>query len=167
MHAFVAPFRMSSTLIKPDATAASADRRAADQNAILCAAQQKRFGEPPRRAINRPLHHRHTGNVIIKNYPAVAEGSEPPELTSGRLVVPGGSARAPAPIFGQPLHERRPIGNVLNAGQPMAPAAIGRRRPDRLNDDQALGVDDLDEEETFPWKPGAGGIRRERDRPYL
>jgi hypothetical protein len=49
----------------------------------------------------------------------------------------------------------------------MAPAAIGRRRPDRLNDDQALGVDDLDEEETFPWKPGAGGIRRERDHSYL
>jgi len=46
VHAFVAPFRMSSTLIKPDATAASAHRRAADQNAILCPAQQKRCGEP-------------------------------------------------------------------------------------------------------------------------
>jgi len=89
---------MSSTLRDPATTALSAHRRAADQNAILCAAQQKRFGEPPRRAINRRLHHRHTGNVIIRNYPAVAEGSEPPELTSRRLVVPGGSTRAPAPI---------------------------------------------------------------------
>jgi hypothetical protein len=53
---------------------------AADQNAILCAAQQKRFGEPPRRAVNVRLHHRHTGAVIIKNYPGVAEGSEPAEL---------------------------------------------------------------------------------------
>ena len=50
MHVFVALFRMSSTLRKPDATALSAHRRAADQNAILCAAQQKRFGDPPRRA---------------------------------------------------------------------------------------------------------------------
>jgi hypothetical protein len=25
-------------------------------------------------------HHRHTGKVIIRNYPAVAEGSEPAEL---------------------------------------------------------------------------------------
>jgi hypothetical protein len=40
---------MSSTLRNPATTALSAHRRAADQNAILCAAQQKRFGEPPRR----------------------------------------------------------------------------------------------------------------------
>ena len=50
MHALVGSFRMSSTLSKPDTTALSAHRRTADQNAILCAAQQKRFGDPPRRA---------------------------------------------------------------------------------------------------------------------
>jgi hypothetical protein len=36
VHASVASFRMSSTLSKPDTTALSAHRRAADQNAILC-----------------------------------------------------------------------------------------------------------------------------------
>src|SRR6516225_9777990 len=61
---------MSSTLRKPDTTAFSAHRRAADQNAILCAAQQKRFGEPPRRAEHGRLHHKHTGKVIIKSGPA-------------------------------------------------------------------------------------------------
>jgi len=64
------PFRMSSTLRKPDTTALSAHRRAADQNAVLCAAQQKRFGDPPRRPENGRLHHRHTGEVIMKNGPA-------------------------------------------------------------------------------------------------
>lgn len=64
MHASVASFRMSSTLSKPDTTALSAHRRVADQNAILCAAQQKRFGDPPRRARNGRLHHRHPGRVI-------------------------------------------------------------------------------------------------------
>ena len=80
VHASPTPFRMSSTLRNPDTTALSAHRRAADQNAILCAAQKKRFGEPPRRATHGRLHHRHTGKVIIRNYPAVAEGSEPAEL---------------------------------------------------------------------------------------
>jgi hypothetical protein len=70
VHAPPTPFRMSSTLRKPDTTAFSAHRRAADQNAILCAAQQKRFGEPPRRAEHGRLHHKHTGKVIIKNGPA-------------------------------------------------------------------------------------------------
>ena len=70
MHASPAPFRRSSTLSKPDTTALSAHRRAADQTAILCAAQQKRFGEPPRRAEHGRPHHKHTGKVIIKNGPA-------------------------------------------------------------------------------------------------
>jgi len=157
---------MSSTLRDPATTALSAHRRAADQNAILCAAQQKRFGEPPRRAINRRLHHRHTGNVIIRTIPQWPKAANLPNSPrDGWWCLADRPERRRQ--FGQPLHERRLIGNVLNAGQPMAPAAIGRRRPDRLNDDQALGVDDLDEEETFPWKPGVGGIRRERDRPYL
>ena len=54
------PFRMSSTLRKPDTTALSAHRRAADQNAVLS----------PRRPENGRLHHRHTGEVIMKNGPA-------------------------------------------------------------------------------------------------
>src|SRR6516162_8959793 len=75
---------MSSTLSKPDTTALSAHRRAADQNAILCAAQQKRFGAPPRRARNGRLHHRHTGRVIMRNRSAATEGCEAPRalLTS-------------------------------------------------------------------------------------
>jgi len=67
VHAFIAPFRMSSTLSKPDATATEAQRRAVDQNAILCPAQQKRCGEPPWRGRNGRLHHRHTGRVIMRN----------------------------------------------------------------------------------------------------
>jgi hypothetical protein len=70
VHASPAPFRRSSTLSKPDTTALSAHRRAADQNAVLCAAQQKRFGEPPRRAEHGRLHHKHTDKAIIKNGPA-------------------------------------------------------------------------------------------------
>ena len=70
VHALPTPFRMSSTLRNPDATALSAHRRDADQNAVLCAAQQKRFGDPPRRPENGRLHHRHTGEVIMKNGPA-------------------------------------------------------------------------------------------------
>jgi hypothetical protein len=35
----------------------------------------------------------------------------------------------------------------------MAPAAIGRRRPDRLNDDQALSVDDVDRRRLSPGNP--------------
>ena len=50
----------------------------------LCAAQQKRFGEPPRRATNRRLHHRHTGKVIIKKYPAVAAANLPNSSNAGR-----------------------------------------------------------------------------------
>jgi len=41
----------------------------------------------------------------------------------------------------------------IKAGQPMAPTAIGRRRPDSLDDDQAVGVDDVDEEECLPGNP--------------
>ena len=67
VHASPAPFRMSSILRKPDTTAFSAHRRAADQKAVLCAAQQKRFGEPPRRAGKARLHHGHTGEVIMRN----------------------------------------------------------------------------------------------------
>ena len=67
VHTSVTSFRMSSTLSKPDTTAFSAHRRAADQNAVLCAAQQKRFGEPPRRAGKARLHHGHTGRVIMPN----------------------------------------------------------------------------------------------------
>jgi hypothetical protein len=70
VHASATPFRMSSTLRKPDATAFSAHRRAADQNAVLCAAQQKRFGEPPRRAGNARLHQGHTSELIMRNSPA-------------------------------------------------------------------------------------------------
>jgi len=75
---FANAFRMSPTLRTPDATAFSAHRRAADQNAILCAAQQKRFGEPPRRGRNGRLHHRHTGKVIMSNSSVATEGGEPP-----------------------------------------------------------------------------------------
>jgi hypothetical protein len=40
----------------------------------------------------------------------------------------------------------------------MATAAIGRRRPDRLEDDQALRADDVDdEEEPLPGKPLRAG----------
>jgi hypothetical protein len=80
VHASVTSFRMSSTLSKPDTTALSAHRRAADQNAILCAAQQKRFGDPPRRARNGRLHHGHPGRVIMRNRSAATEGREAPEL---------------------------------------------------------------------------------------
>jgi len=78
VRALVASFRMSSTLREPDTTALSAHRRAADQNAILCAAQQKRFGDPPRRARNGRLHHRHGGRVIMRNRSAATEGCEAP-----------------------------------------------------------------------------------------
>ena len=91
MHALVGSFRMSSTLSKPDTTALSAHRRTADQNAILCAAQQKRFGDPPRRARNGRLHHRHPGRVIMRNRSAATEGCEAPRalLTSaGALRIP-------------------------------------------------------------------------------
>src|SRR5215467_10187628 len=67
VHTSPTPFRMSSTLSKPDTTARSAHRRAADQNAVLCAAQQKRFGEPPRRAGKARLHHGHTDEVFMRN----------------------------------------------------------------------------------------------------
>ena len=91
VHASPTPFRMSPTLRTPDATAFSAHRRAADQNAILCAAQQKRFGEPPRRGRNGRLHHRHSGKVIMRNSSAAIEGCEAPRalLTSaGALRIP-------------------------------------------------------------------------------
>ena len=64
VHASPTPFRMSSTLRKPDTTARSVHRRAADQNAVRCAAQQKRFGEPPRRARYGRLHHKHTDKPV-------------------------------------------------------------------------------------------------------
>ena len=80
MHALVGSFRMSSTLSKPDTTALSAHRRTADQNAILCAAQQKRFGDPPRRARNGRLHHRHPGRVIMKTVPRRQKAVRLPEL---------------------------------------------------------------------------------------
>jgi len=54
---------------------------------------------------------------------------------------------------------------IKAAGQPMATTAIGRCRPDSLDDDQTVGVDDVDEEECLPWQTVAGEIRQERDHP--
>ena len=55
----------------PVATAPSAHRRSADQNAIRCAAEQKRWAEPPRRAANGLSHHR---QVQVRAFGAASFG---------------------------------------------------------------------------------------------
>src|SRR5262249_14784312 len=99
VHGSPTPFRMSSTLSKPDTTARSAHRRAADQNAVLCAAQQKRFGEPPRRAGKARLHHGHTDEVFMRN------GSLLPTVRLRSLLGQAlrGSNRFAAFCFARPL----------------------------------------------------------------
>jgi hypothetical protein len=53
----------------------------------------------------------------------------------------------------------------IKAGQPMATTVIGRRRPDRLDDDQAVGVDDVDDEECLPGKPSREGFAKNEATP--
>jgi len=119
VHASPTPFRMSPTLRTPDATAFSAHRRAADQNAILCAAQQKRFGEPPRRGRNGRLHHRHSGKVIMRNSSAVTEGGGPPRALPTRLERLGYRLD----------HRRQPFaGKFAKIGQLAKPAPAQRCR---------------------------------------
>ena len=110
---------MSPTLRTPGATAFSAHRRAADQNAILCAAQQKRFGEPPRRGRNGRLHHRHSGKVIMRNSSAVTEGGGPPRALPTRLERLGYRLD----------HRRQPFaGKFAKIGQLAKPAPAQRCR---------------------------------------
>jgi hypothetical protein len=53
----------------------------------------------------------------------------------------------------------------IKTGQPMATTAIGRRRPDSLDDDQAVGIDDVDEEECLPGKPSREGFAKNETTP--
>jgi hypothetical protein len=58
VHASGVPFFRSPTVRMPAVMARSAHCRAACQNISLCWAQQKRFGEPPRRGVSGWRHHR-------------------------------------------------------------------------------------------------------------
>ena len=59
VHAAGSPVLMSAIVSIPIATAFSPHRRNADQNAVRCAAEQKRLGEPPCRAGKGRPHQRH------------------------------------------------------------------------------------------------------------
>ena len=67
VHGSGVPFFKSLTVRMPAAIARSAHCRAACQNISRCWAQQKRFGDPPRRGVSRRLHHR--------QHPSVATGA--------------------------------------------------------------------------------------------
>ena len=72
MHATAAPSLTSATVRMPLATARSPHLRSADQNAALCVAEQKRFGEPPRRVRKGRPHQLHAVEVALTGGSAVA-----------------------------------------------------------------------------------------------
>jgi hypothetical protein len=66
---------MSPTVGIPAATARSPHRRSADQKAIRCAGEQKRFGEPPRRAMKDRPHQKQVVQVTAAGNPSPGQRS--------------------------------------------------------------------------------------------
>ena len=107
VHAAVAPFLRSLTVSAPAAIARSLHRRRADQNAVRCAAQQKRCWVPPCRARKGCPHHRQAPSLggsssrkagvrgaVIMLFAAATSDSRPPAAPPlERVRPPAGSRR--------------------------------------------------------------------------